>query len=190
MHFRPVGSGDDCATHPLSGNMCNWHDTTGWKRLWTRNSKPGRRGDSTPQAATCRVVLMHGAGGSWTSFRDWWRVFPGHVEVFAVSLPGRANRAREALDSDVRKWAASLADVLCDMNPTVETALFGHSVRRRAVLQGRWHSLTLTHLVSSAHSPSTRRLARWRRRTVPTSCLLPSSSPHGGRRSRRDSGRM
>ena len=75
---------------------------------------------------------MHGAGGAWTSFRDWWRIFPGHVEVFAVSLPGRANRVREPLDADVRKWASSLAGVLAEMTPKVETALFGHSVRAAA----------------------------------------------------------
>ena len=49
-----------------------------------------------PPAATHRIVAFPSAGGTASSFRSWAAWLPDGCELFAVQLPGRQKRTREA----------------------------------------------------------------------------------------------
>ena len=73
-----------------------------------------------------RLVCFPHAGGSPYFFRDWGKALPG-LEVHAVCYPGRAERFKEPLATDVVQLAGEIAEAL---RPLLDrpVALFGHSM--------------------------------------------------------------
>lgn len=77
--------------------------------------------------ATVRLLCLPHAGGAASAYALWHHTVPSPVEVWAVQLPGRENRLREAAYTDwsplIREladavWAIAGAPLLC----------FGHSM--------------------------------------------------------------
>ena len=83
--------------------------------------------DADPDAAA-RLILLHHAGGSATSYGPWLSLFPTDVAVQAVQLPGRHERRNEPpytmLAPLVEALVAELEAELDDR----PYALFGHSM--------------------------------------------------------------
>lgn len=81
--------------------------------------------------ATCkpdrRLICFAHAGGSARSFRTWNKAFPDNVEIFAVQLPGREERAEERFLDSVGHAAAVLGEMVTPFVQT-GTAFFGHSL--------------------------------------------------------------
>lgn len=80
-----------------------------------------------PQASTRLYCIPHGGSGPST-YRDWAEALPETVELVAVELPGRADRADEPSHTDPFALAAMIADAVADENDRRPFALFGHSV--------------------------------------------------------------
>jgi surfactin synthase thioesterase subunit len=99
--------------------------------LPSRVTHGGRRsavGCHRPQpAARVRLVAFAHAGGGPTTFRHWADELAPHVELWNVTLPGRAARWREPF---AREWTP-LADALgaaIARDVPGPVALFGHSL--------------------------------------------------------------
>jgi surfactin synthase thioesterase subunit len=73
-----------------------------------------------------RLVCFPHAGGSPYFFREWGKALPA-LEVHAVCYPGRAERFKEPLATDVVHLAGEIAEAL---RPLLDrpVALFGHSM--------------------------------------------------------------
>src|SRR5579871_5186636 len=81
---------------------------------------------SRPQARL-RLFCFPYAGGGAAIFRDWPRLLPPTIELFAVQLPGRGNRFHEPLRRDV---AGIVRDLATAMEPFLDRpyVTFGHSL--------------------------------------------------------------
>lgn len=79
-----------------------------------------------PQARV-RLLCFPYAGGGASAFARWAQHLPPTVEVCAVQLPGRENRLREPLCTQLAPLVSTLGDVLA---PLLERpfALFGYSM--------------------------------------------------------------
>lgn len=62
-----------------------------------------------PPGTTHRIVAFPSAGGTVSSFRSWTSCLPRECELFAVQLPGRQKRSREA---PLRQLDAAVGEIL------------------------------------------------------------------------------
>ncbi len=78
---------------------------------------------------TARVTLVcfHHAGGSALSFGRWGPALAPDVELWSVTLPGRATRVHEPFACD---WESLVDEFATALDATIEgpLALFGHSL--------------------------------------------------------------
>jgi medium-chain acyl-[acyl-carrier-protein] hydrolase len=74
----------------------------------------------------CRLVCFPYAGAGASLYRDWPRLLPGAIEVVAVQLPGREDRAAESPATEMGPLVRRLAQVLRPY-ATLPMALLGHS---------------------------------------------------------------
>ena len=79
-----------------------------------------------PDAALRLFGFPHGGGGP-QAFREWSRHLPEHIELYALSLPGRGSRLHEPLMTSIDDLMPHLLRVLPDLldKPFV---FFGHSM--------------------------------------------------------------
>ena len=77
--------------------------------------------------ASLRLLCFPFAGAGTAVFRNWADLLPRHVEPWAVQLPAREDRLREAA---YNAWPALHAGLVSAFNrlPAQPTALFGHSM--------------------------------------------------------------
>lgn len=88
--------------------------------------------------ATQRLLCVPYAGGGAATFRGWAARLPDTVEAFAVQLPGREDRLREAAYEGWPAMMAALTDSL-ERLPDLPSAIFGHSLGAVLALEiGRW----------------------------------------------------
>lgn len=80
-----------------------------------------------PLDAAPRLICFHHLGGSAEFFRQWAEPLLDVAEVFAVQLPGRAQRIDEAPVTD---FSALLDQLLAELTPLFDRpfVLFGHSM--------------------------------------------------------------
>jgi len=85
---------------------------------------PYRRPNIDP---AMRLFCFAHAGGSAGSFRAWDSVFPRHIEICAVQLPGRESRLNEP---QARRMALLVETLVMALRPLLDKpfALFGHSL--------------------------------------------------------------
>lgn len=93
-----------------------WHGMT--VRLKSLSPRP---------MATLRLLCIPFAGAGASAFRGWAEGLPPHVEPFAVQLPGREDRMREAAAT---RWAPVFASLCAQVRGlhAQPTAIFGHSL--------------------------------------------------------------
>ncbi|ROO88883.1 surfactin synthase thioesterase subunit [Actinocorallia herbida] len=77
--------------------------------------------------ATTRLVCFPHAGGSAVSFRPWGKAASPALEVHAVQYPGRADRMREPVMTDLKQAARLVAAALAPLTDR-PLALLGHSM--------------------------------------------------------------
>lgn len=82
---------------------------------------------SRQPAALARLVCYPHAGGGPMVFRGWPRGLAPDVEVWNVTLPGRAGRAAEPFARDWGPLVEDFAEAIADDVPE-PVALFGHSL--------------------------------------------------------------
>lgn len=84
--------------------------------------------------ATTRLICFAHAGGSATAYREWPVLLPESVELYAVQLPGRADRFVEAKLDDMGMLVDSVVE---EMLPLLDRrfALFGHSMGAMAAYE-------------------------------------------------------
>ncbi|MBD2256625.1 thioesterase II family protein [Pseudanabaena sp. FACHB-2040] len=78
-------------------------------------------------SASLRLFCFPYAGGGASVFRAWASQLPPNIEVCAIQLPGREDRIKEPLFTELRPLVQTLAPVLrpyCD----IPFAFFGHSM--------------------------------------------------------------
>jgi pyochelin biosynthesis protein PchC len=115
--------------------------------LWVRTLRPA-------PSARLRLVCFPHAGGAASFFRDWSGSLPSDVELWAIQYPGRENRIKEPLITDMHTLAARVTD---ELSPLLDlpTVFFGHSmgaavayeVVRRLTSSGEHHAVR--HLLVS-----------------------------------------
>ncbi|WP_051834133.1 thioesterase II family protein [Streptomyces sp. NRRL S-646] len=118
-----------------------------------------RLGPERPTAPV--VVCLPHAGGGAQSFRRWARSLPAELELMAVQLPGREERAGEPFLTDFDELESSTAGAVARAVAGRPYALFGHSagsliafaLARRARRDGL--PLPATLAVSSFPAPHT-----------------------------------
>ncbi|WP_330343299.1 thioesterase II family protein [Streptomyces sp. NBC_00557] len=84
-----------------------------------------RFGPERPTAPV--VVCFPHAGGGASAFRRWARVLPGGLELMAVQLPGREDRAGEPFLTDFDALVAATARPVEEAVAGRPYAFFGHS---------------------------------------------------------------
>lgn len=88
---------------------------------WLRRLRP-------VEQAECRLICLPHAGGGPTLFSRWPAALPPTIEIFAVQLPGRGSRLREAPYKRVEPLVQALMPVLrCELTD-MPFAFFGHSL--------------------------------------------------------------
>jgi surfactin synthase thioesterase subunit len=78
-------------------------------------------------AARVRLFCFHHAGGAASMYRKWAEELPQEVDTFAIQLPGREFRIREA---PLTKLEAILQELVRVLGPQLDRpfAFFGHSM--------------------------------------------------------------
>jgi medium-chain acyl-[acyl-carrier-protein] hydrolase len=91
----------------------DWHD---WLKCLERRPAP-----------SIKLICFPYAGGTIATFRDWPAYLPADVELYAIQLPGRANRTREVVCDRLQPLVQQLAETI---GPVLEPpfAFFGHSM--------------------------------------------------------------
>lgn len=82
---------------------------------------------SSSGGANLRLFLLHYAGGSATVFKGWEKYFGADIDVFAIQMPGRDMRFREAPLTDLPKVLEHLVE---EITPYMDLpcVFFGHSM--------------------------------------------------------------
>ena len=85
--------------------------------------------------ATLRLLCIPGAGAGIGAFQGWGSALSERVEVWAVQLPGREDRLR---DAPYTAWSALMGDMTDAVRawPPRPVALFGHSLGAVIALAG------------------------------------------------------
>jgi len=78
--------------------------------------------------APIKLVCLHHAGGSPSSFRPWVDELPASVELLAVRLAGRDARLRERPATSVTEIVVPLARAIEPLFAEHDVAIFGHSL--------------------------------------------------------------
>ncbi|MGQ0825919.1 MAG: thioesterase II family protein [Actinomycetota bacterium] len=134
--------------------------TSRWIRTW--QPRP---------AARVRLLCLHHAGGTASSYRLWSNLVPESVDVCAIQLPGREQRINETpftrLEVLVTALAAELRDYL-----DLPFTMFGHSMGALVAFELsrelRRHGCGPVHLfVSSSPAPHLAHLGRRRISELP-----------------------
>lgn len=78
-------------------------------------------------AASASLHCFPFAGGSAHFYKDWGQLELGHIQGYAIELPGRGLRAREAL---IPGFSGLIQDLVRNIAPVLEPpyAFFGHSM--------------------------------------------------------------
>lgn len=95
-----------------------------------RASKWILRSAPRPDPALILYCLPH-AGGAASAFRTWHSLLPDWIELAAVRLPGRENRASERPDFSV----GAVAEAIAEDSSGRPFALFGHSMGGRLAFE-------------------------------------------------------
>jgi acyl transferase domain-containing protein/NADPH:quinone reductase-like Zn-dependent oxidoreductase/surfactin synthase thioesterase subunit/acyl carrier protein len=77
--------------------------------------------------ATTRLYCFSHAGGSASTYHSWSELLPEHVELRAVQLPGREDRAEEEPRTDLLALADELSSMIAANPDQRPFAFFGHS---------------------------------------------------------------
>ncbi|CAN9503548.1 unnamed protein product [Ophioblennius macclurei] len=77
--------------------------------------------------AVARLVCFPWAGGGSLHYARWGHVLSSSVEVFAIKLPGRESRGKEAFFSSMQQIVDEVIEVLLPSLQEKPFALFGHS---------------------------------------------------------------
>src|SRR5262245_18323382 len=118
---------------------------------WLRTARPNPK-------AKLRLFCFPYAGASAILFRDWADRVPKDVEICAVQLPGRENRRREMLYTQVGPLVDSLMAPLAT-RLDIPFAFFGHSLGALVAflsarqLRDQRHCLPAHLLVSARSAP-------------------------------------
>jgi myxalamid-type polyketide synthase MxaB len=105
------------------------------------------------EGASTRLICFHHLGGSADFFRQWAEPLFDAAEVFAVQLPGRAQRLDE---TPVVDFETLLAQLLPALEPLFDrpVVLFGHSMGSHLAFEvarlARQRGLEVRHLFASA----------------------------------------
>ncbi len=78
--------------------------------------------------APIKLLCLHHAGGSPTSFRPWTAELPPNIELLAVRLAGRDARMRERPATTVAEIVGPLARAVEPLLARHHIAIFGHSL--------------------------------------------------------------
>ena len=74
-----------------------------------------------------RIFCLPYAGSGASLYSVWDSFFGDDIEICPVQLPGRENRRREPLCSDIQETAGSIAEVIAGM-ADVPFSVFGYSM--------------------------------------------------------------
>ena len=90
-------------------------------------SSPWFKQHGKPPQGAVRLFCFHYAGGAVSTFRDWPRHLPRHIDLVGVQLPGREARFGEAPFRRMEPLIDELAD---QITPQLSEryAIFGHSM--------------------------------------------------------------
>ncbi|KAM9838782.1 S-acyl fatty acid synthase thioesterase, medium chain isoform 2-T2 [Aulostomus maculatus] len=77
--------------------------------------------------AVARLICFPWAGGGSIHYARWGNILSSSIEVFAVKLPGRESRAKEALFQNMQQVVDEVIRVLLPVLKEKPFALFGHS---------------------------------------------------------------
>ncbi|GAB1338675.1 alpha/beta fold hydrolase [Streptomyces sp. E-15] len=86
-----------------------------------------RRYHPAPDAAVRLVTLPH-AGGAATWYRPFSAALSPAIEVLAVQYPGRQDRRREEVITDIHRLADGVTEALLPYTDDRPFAVFGHSM--------------------------------------------------------------
>jgi medium-chain acyl-[acyl-carrier-protein] hydrolase len=110
--------------------------------------------------AKLRLFCFAYAGGGASVFREWSKLLPADIEVWAVQLPGRETRLREPAIVRLQPLVEAVSQAMLPMcNKTLPFALFGHSMGGLVSFEvarylRRYDRLNPVHLfVSGARAP-------------------------------------
>ncbi|CQD20060.1 acyl transferase domain-containing protein [Mycobacterium europaeum] len=78
-------------------------------------------------AAAMRLYCFPHAGGSASTYLPWSDLLPEHIELYAVQLPGREDRADERPHTDVLALAEQLSSMIAADPDPRPFLFFGHS---------------------------------------------------------------
>ncbi|WP_405691698.1 thioesterase II family protein [Streptomyces sp. NBC_01185] len=81
--------------------------------------------ESAPDAST-RIFLLHYAGSGASVYHDWPQLIPADVSTQCVQLPGRQERLKEEMFTDIGPLVDTLADHLSAELDGRPYAVFGH----------------------------------------------------------------
>jgi medium-chain acyl-[acyl-carrier-protein] hydrolase len=100
-----------------------------------------------------RLVCVPYAGGAASAFRLWPHCLPNWAELCAVQLPGREQRHREALTTEMPVAVNAVTEALVALSD-VPLVIFGHSMGaivayETARLLQRRHGISIRHLIVS-----------------------------------------
>lgn len=73
------------------------------------------------------LMCFHFAGGSSQSFFPWKQTFEGILDLYAIELPGRNRRYKEAFSSSILEAAESFADAYENLG-IKKSVFYGHSL--------------------------------------------------------------
>jgi medium-chain acyl-[acyl-carrier-protein] hydrolase len=117
-----------------------------------------RQAEAHEAEAVVRVICFHHGGGGASSFNGWYRLLPSEVDMVRIQLPGREDRLKEELVSNID---AVVAGVVPQLVPLFDrpVAFYGHSlgaiIAFEAIreLRRNGHSLPRALFVSGRRAP-------------------------------------
>lgn len=131
-----------------------------------------------------RLLCFPHAGGSAAVFRTWTAHLPAGVDIAAVQLPGRDQRAAERPVTSAHHAGRGVADALHELSGTAPWVLFGHSVGALIAYECAQHlnsdrpSLAHRLVVAASHPPQSLPIAS--RHALPDQDLLDLLAETGG----------
>lgn len=88
--------------------------------VWLKNYSPAAQ-------PRLRLLCLPYAGAGASAYRPWAKALPSEVELYALQLPGREARRREAPYTRLEPLIETLARLVAGL-PPLPLALFGHSL--------------------------------------------------------------
>jgi medium-chain acyl-[acyl-carrier-protein] hydrolase len=126
--------------------------------------------------ATVRLICVPYAGGAASAFRLWPDLLPNGVDLCAVQLPGREQRHRETLLTEMPVVARAVADAVLPL-ADLPLVFFGHSMGaiiayETARLLQQQHGVVARRLIVSGRRPPHVPSQRPDMHALPTPALL------------------